>query len=213
MPRWLVYTVAILVALSFVPLVLIARARTMTRTRPRVHLFQDMDNQMRYKAQQQHPLFLDGRAMRPPIPNTVAWRSGSPDTPRESGRADGEWVTTIPLEVSMELLERGQDRFNVFCAPCHGYAGYGDGPVSVRADRLQEGTWVPPTSLHDPVVRDRSDGYLYNVIVNGVRNMPAYGSQTEVEERWAIVAYVRALQLAEDAPLDAVPESDRRTLR
>ena len=85
--------------------------------------------------------------------------------------------------------------------------------VSKRADALMEGTWTPPTSFHTDLIRERPDGHLYNTISNGIRNMPAYGSQISVADRWAIVAYVRALQRSQNATVDDVPEDIRAQLR
>lgn len=85
--------------------------------------------------------------------------------------------------------------------------------VSQRADQLQEGTWTPPTSFHTDLVRARSEGHLYNTISNGIRNMPSYGSQIPVDDRWAIVAYVRALQRSQNATIDDVPADLRAQLR
>jgi mono/diheme cytochrome c family protein len=117
------------------------------------------------------------------------------------------------VAVSEALMRRGQERWEVFCTPCHGSAGYGDGPVARRADRLQEGTWTPPSSLHTDLVRSRPAGYLFNTVTNGVRNMPAYGSQIPVHDRWAIVAYMRALQRSQNATVADVPVELRQQLR
>jgi mono/diheme cytochrome c family protein len=96
--------------------------------------------------------------------------------------------------VTESLVRRGQNRFDIFCAPCHGLDGYGDGPVAKRADALQEGTWVPPSSYHTDLVRQRPVGFIFNTITHGIRNMPAYGPQIPVADRWAIVSYVRELR-------------------
>jgi mono/diheme cytochrome c family protein len=100
---------------------------------------------------------------------------------------------------------RSQRRPCIFCAPCHGLGGAGNGAVSQRADRLAEGTWTPPTDLAGQLVRERPDGEIFNTIKHGIRNMPGYGPQIPVEDSWAIVAYVRALQLSRNATLDDVP--------
>ncbi len=205
MPRWLVYTAVIATALALVPLALIARARTVTSAQPRIHLIQDMDNQPKFKAQAENPLFADGRAMRPAIQGAVPAGSFPTNEAVVTGRRQGVWVTAVPLPVTAELLRRGEERFGIYCSPCHGLAGYGDGPVAVRAEALQEGTWTPPASLHSELVRSRPDGHLYNTIANGIRNMPAYGPQIEVTDRWAIVAYLRALQFSQGATMDDVP--------
>ena len=113
----------------------------------------------------------------------------------------------------MGLLQRGHERYDVYCSPCHGLAGFGDGMVAKRADELQEGTWTPPASFHTALVRERSVGQLFNTISNGVRNMPAYGPQIPIQDRWAIVAYVRALQRSQNATVDDVPPDIRAQLR
>jgi mono/diheme cytochrome c family protein len=212
-PRWLIYTAVVLVVLSWVPLALILKARTSTSTQPRLHIVQDMDNQPKFRAQARNRLFADRRAMRPAVPGTVARGQLNADPAYTLGKLDGEWVTAIPVPVDLELLQRGRKRYDVFCSPCHGLAGYGDGMVAKRADELQEGTWTPPSSLHTDLVRARPAGHLYNSIANGVRNMPSYGSQIPIDDRWAIVAYVRTLQRSQNATLDDVPGDLQTQLR
>jgi mono/diheme cytochrome c family protein len=213
-PRWLIFTAAIVTALALVPLAFIARARTTTSERPRINIIPDMDNQPKLKAQRANPMFADGRAMRPPVAGTVARGELREDTALHAGKdAAGAWVEAIPAPVTAQLMKRGKERYDVFCAPCHGLAGYGDGIVAKRADRLQEGTWTPPSSLHTDLVRSRPDGQLYNSIANGVRNMPAYGAQIPVADRWAIVAYVRALQRSQNARIADVPADVRPQVR
>jgi len=214
MPRWLISIVVILVALSWIPVALALRARTVKKTEPRIHIIQDMDNQPKVKAQSRMMLFADRRGMRPPVQGTVARGSVLDDPALELGRAaDDSWVEESPVPVTMSLLERGRQRFDIYCSPCHGLSGYGDGFVSQRADQLQEGTWTPPTSFHTDLVRTRPDGHLFNTISNGIRNMPSYGSQIPVDDRWAIVAYVRALQRSQNATIDDVPADLQAQLR
>lgn len=213
-PNWLIYAAVIATAAVLIPLAMIAKARTTTSTRPRINVVPDMDNQPKFRAQQANPMFADGRAMRLPVPGTVARGELAADDAFFRGKtAAGEWVTAIPVPVTGPLLRRGQERFDVYCTPCHGYAGYGDGIVAKRADRLQEGTWTPPSSLHTDLVRSRPDGLLFNTVSNGVRTMPAYGAQIPVADRWAIVAYVRALQRSQDAKVTDVPAELRSQLR
>lgn len=123
------------------------------------------------------------------------------------------YVEKAPVEVDLPLMERGQVQFNIHCAVCHGKSGYGNGLVSQRALELQQGTWVPPTSLHSPHLLEQPDGQIFNSITNGVRKMPSYGHQIPPEDRWAIVAYIRALQRSQNAEIDDVPEDYRNTLR
>jgi mono/diheme cytochrome c family protein len=213
MPRWLQYVVVVLVVLSWVPLVMIIRARHTTSTKPRIHIIQDMDNQPRFGAQDRNRLFADRRAMRPPVPGTVARGELRADDQVFRGAVGEDWVEQIPIPVTMQLMQRGREHYDIYCSPCHGLAGYGDGMVAKRAEALQEGTWTPPSSLHTDLVRSRPAGQLFNTISNGIRNMPAYGSQIEVTDRWAIVAYVRALQRSQGAPVEDVPAELRTQLR
>jgi len=213
MPRWLLYTVVVLVVLSWVPLVVIMKARHSTSTKPRIHIIQDMDNQSKYKAQARNRLFADRRAMRPPVPGTVARGTLDEDDSLFRGTVDDGFVEEIPVPITMQLMERGRERYEIYCAPCHGLAGYGDGMVSKRAELLQEGTWTPPASFHTELVRGRAAGHLFNSISNGIRNMPSYAPQITVDDRWAIVAYVRALQRSQSAPVEDVPPELRAQLR
>lgn len=116
------------------------------------------------------------------------------------------YVSKIPVPVTRDFMHRGQERFNIYCAPCHGISGYGDGMVARRAAEMQaQGSdaatlWVAPPSYHSAEYRNRPDGSIYNSITNGVRTMPRYDKQISVMDRWAIVAYVRALQESQQGP-------------
>jgi mono/diheme cytochrome c family protein len=211
LPKWVAPVLVTMTTVAILPFVLIAKARTETSAQPRVELIQNMDNQPRFKAQQANPLFADGRAMRRPVPGTIARGELREDEHLHRGVVDGEWAAALPVPVTEQVMLRGQRQYDIYCAPCHGQAGYGDGMVARRADELQQGTWIPPTSLHLDTVRERADGYLFNVITNGVRNMPAYGPQVNVADRWAIVAYIRALQRSQNATPEDVP-ADRRSM-
>ena len=123
------------------------------------------------------------------------------------------WVTDFPLDVDETLIRRGQQRYGIFCATCHGQGGDGDGLVTLRALELEQGTWVKPTSLHAEPIREQPVGQLYNAISNGVRKMPGYASQIPVRDRWAIVAYVRALHRTRTSSIEDVPEDIRPNLR
>jgi len=144
---------------------------------------------------------------------TVARGELHQDTTFETGKAGADYVKQSPVPVTMKRLRRGQDRFGIYCAPCHGYDGRGNGMVARRALRLGEERFVPPTDVTSKAVRDRPDGHLFNAMSNGIRTMPAYGAQIPTADRWAIVAYVRALQLAENATIDDVPEAKRALLQ
>ncbi len=213
LPRWVLPVIITLVVVSWIPLVFIAKARVTKSDVPRIQLIPDMDQQPKYLTQTASPLFADHRAMRPPVEGTVAHGELDDDDLLMRGKVDGNWTTTFPFPVTMEVMHRGRERFNIFCAPCHGLAGMGDGMVAKRADALQEGKWVPPTALNSDVVRDRTDGELFNTITNGIRTMPAYGPQIPVSDRWAIVAYVRALQRSQNASPNDVPADHQADLR
>lgn len=214
LPAWIKSTLVVLVVLSWIPLAFIVKARLSYSDQPRIHPVPDMDQQPKLKPQQASVLFADGRAMRPPVPGAVAWSASPPNDPVFTGKgADGEWLSVIPLPVSMAFMRRGQERFGIYCAPCHGLDGAGDGMVAKRAEALQEGTWVPPASFHTDTVRGKTDGELFHIITNGVRKMPAYGPQIPVQDRWAIVAYVRALERSRHATPADVPPEQRAALR
>lgn len=132
---------------------------------------------------------------------------GVPPGPPAAGMNENQnWVEEIPIAVDERLMQRGQQKFEIYCAPCHGLGGYGDGLVDARARALNAPTWIKVPSLHAPQTRKRADGYIFRAITEGVRKMPAYGSQIRPEDRWAIVLYVRALQRSQGAPAaDANP--------
>lgn len=213
MPRLLRYALLIAFVLGLVPLALLARDRASTSARPRVQVVPDMDAQPKFKTQKANPLFDDGRAMRPPVPGAVARGQAALDDRFHRGRDGEDWVADLPVPATAAVLERGRERYAIFCAPCHGLSGYGDGMVARRADRLQEGTWTPPSSLHDATVRERPAGHLFNTITNGIRTMPAYGPQLPPADRWAVVAYVRALQRSQNAGVADVPAEQLPALR
>lgn len=213
MRRWLFLTVVLLVVVSWVPLALIAYMRSTTSRKPAFHVVFDMDNQEKFKPQQMNAMFADLRAMRPQVPGTIARGQLMEDAHLYEGKVNGEWAKTFPIEVTETVMGRGRERFGVFCAPCHGLSGDGAGMVSVRAEELREGSWVPPTALFSQTVLERPVGHLFNTITNGIRNMPAYGKQVDVMDRWAIVAYVLALQRSHGASVNDVPADVRPSLR
>jgi mono/diheme cytochrome c family protein len=236
-PRGLVLGSIVLASLALVPPAMIAKARSTTSDKPRVHNFFDMDFQPKFKTQTTSPLFADGRSMRPPVAGTVARGQLPEDLQRMRGTVGGvdpfaavaqepsdgsgtadplesvPWLDTIPLTVNESMMQRGRQQFNIHCSLCHGRVGDGNGLVAVRARELQQSTWVPPTSLHMDYVREQPVGQLYNTITNGIRKMPAYKNQIPVDDRWAIVAYVKALQRSQSASLEDVPADQRDGLR
>lgn len=218
-PKWMLAAGVIGACFALIPLVVIVKARNSKSREPRIHIIQDMDNQERYKGQMSNDIFRDGRAMRPEVAATVARgdiRAISGDVHYSEGLENGAWATTFPtrIEINADLLDRGEERFGVYCAPCHGLDGYGNGAVAARYMEGREGwaNWVTPTSLHDQTVRDRAHGHLFNTISNGIRSMPPYSASIPIEDRWAIVSYVRALQKSSNATLSDVPADVRAEL-
>ena len=118
---------------------------------------------------------------------------------------DGKFVNTFPFPVTKEVLERGQQRFNIYCSPCHDRLGMGDGKIVRRGFRH-------PPSYHIDRLRQVPNGYIFDVITNGFGAMPDYAAQVQPRDRWAIVAYIRALQLSQNAPLSDVPDNARPQL-
>lgn len=206
----------ILIALGSIPFALAAMARAVPSSHTRIHIIQDMDNQPKFRAQHANPLFADGRAMRPVVAGTVAQGQLEADDHYNRGVVDNDWATTFPpqVQVNLDLVYRGQDRFNIYCTPCHGYAGYGDGMINQRAmDLVNLGlngtTWVQPKNMHEQLIREQPVGQTFNTITNGVRNMSGYAAQIPTEDRWAIVAYVKALQRSQTADLNDLPPDQR----
>lgn len=212
LPGWLKTSLAGVTVLALVPLAVFAARRGATTDQLPVHLVNDMDFQPKYRAQSANAFFADGRAMRPDAAGTVARGELAEDETIATGKHGDTWSEQLPLAVTPELMARGRERFAIFCTPCHGAAGYGDGLVALRAKDLQEANWVPPASLHDPLVRSRSVGQLFDTVRNGVRTMPGYARQMPREDSWAIVAFIRALQRSQQGALTDVPESERAAL-
>jgi mono/diheme cytochrome c family protein len=163
-------------------------------------LRQDMANQPRQNPLSPAPFFQDDRSERPAIENTVARGSVDQDplfVPKDAN--------TFPLPVTQELMARGRDRYNIFCTPCHGIQGDGMGMVTLRGMKL------PPT-FHQERLRNEPVGYFFDVITNGFGAMNSYSMQLTPRDRWAIVAYVRALQLSRNAHVAELPENLRQKL-
>ncbi len=188
---------------ALLAVLLLAGCRGAISEKPPVHVNMNMDNQPRFDPQEANPFFADGRAMRPPVPGTVARGMLKEDTRFYLGRAAaGDFVPQMPVPVTRELLLRGRERYDIFCAVCHGKAGDGQGIIITG----QYG-YTPAPSYHDATVAARmaADGYVFDVISRGVRNMPGYAQQLTVADRWAVTAYIRALQLSQNATEGDIP--------
>ena len=193
-------------------LVMLTGCRGMVSEKPPIHPNLNMDFQEKFDPQEANPYFADGRAMRTPVAGTVARGFLRADTRIYNGRGDGgEYLAVMPVPLTRELLVRGQERYNIFCAVCHGKAGDGKGIIMTGGYG-----YTPAPSYHEPRLRrggeTGADGYLFDVITNGVRSMPGYAQQIPVADRWAIVAYIRALQRSQNAERGDLPADVLRNL-
>jgi mono/diheme cytochrome c family protein len=218
---FLLCTIAIIAVFGF---------RGQTSTGPPLELFPDMVRQMKVRAQAPLNFFADGRGSRVPVGGTIpiGYEMPKPETtaslaaavgpythPRagfsagtdyyNTGKMGDHWGTGIPVEVTRELIERGQQRFNITCVMCHGAAAEGNGITK------QYGL-ATVVSLQDERIRKMSDGEIFNTITNGKNTMMAYGPNVIIADRWAIIAYLRALQRSQNAAIADVPENHRAEL-
>ena len=150
-------------------------------------------------------MFANGQASRLPIEGTIARGGLRFDDHLYRGKSGEDFASTLPMPVTVDLLERGQERFDVFCSPCHDRTGNGNGMI------VQRGLKRPP-SLHEERLRTIPVGHFYDVITNGFGVMYSYASRIPVEDRWAIAGYIRALQLSQNAEYSKLPAEDRKQL-
>jgi len=168
---------------------------------------QDMQDQPKYVPLRPSSFFDDGRSERPLVEGTVARGHLNADSAFYTGKTDGKPVDAFPFAITRAVLNRGQERFNIYCSPCHDRLGTGHGMIAQRGFNRP-----PPQSYHVDRLRQAPVGYFFDVITNGVGAMPDYAAQIEPADRWAIVAYVRVLQLSQDASLNDVPPAERGAL-
>jgi mono/diheme cytochrome c family protein len=214
LPYWTLPIAYCLIVFSFILLAMAYVARNTYHTVNRISIIPDMDNEPRWKTQQANYMFADHRASRPWPDGAVPRGLLENDDHYYRGIVGGAWATGLPAQLTIDraLLERGRQRYNIYCTPCHGEAGYGDGMVAQHADMLKEGTWTQPLNYHTDQVRSRPDGHIFNTITNGIRTMPPYGSQIPVADRWAIVAWIRVLQASQGADLSSLPADKQAEL-
>jgi mono/diheme cytochrome c family protein len=165
-----------------------------------------MHDQPKYIPLRQSTFFADQRSARPLVAGTVARGQLRDDPLLSTGKVNGADATVFPFPVDETVMARGQERYNIYCSPCHGRTGRGDGMIVRRGYRK------PPT-YHQDRLREAPVGHFFDVMTNGFGAMPDYAAQVGVRDRWAIAAYVRALQLSEHAPVDVVPPTERGNLR
>jgi mono/diheme cytochrome c family protein len=168
---------------------------------------QDMHDAPRYDTLEKSDFFADRRTARPLIDGTVARGHLRADDVFYTGKENGQPIAGLPagLVLDKALLERGQSRFNVYCAPCHSQTGEGDGMVVRRG-------YKQPPSMHDPRLRAQPLGYFYDVVTRGFGQMPDYAAQIQPRDRWAVAAYLRALQISQHATVEDVPAEERGNL-
>lgn len=166
---------------------------------------QDMQDQPKYKPLGASRFFADGREARPIPAGTIARDELNDNDPLHTGQQNGVFLDIIPVPVDSQLLQRGRDRYDIYCSPCHGRTGDGNGMVAQRGVKI-------PANFHTERLRSVPPGYIYQVIANGYGAMGDYGDQIPVNDRWAIVVYVRALQLSRNATVNDVPADQRAQL-
>lgn len=186
------------------------RKGEMTR-RPPIELFPDMDRQPKLRPQAVNAFFRDGRSSQLAPIGTVARNTPYEDSPVNTGRVAGttNFVETIPVPVTAQLLARGQERYTIYCSPCHGALGDGKGITSKLGMAVV-------ADLHDHKGRkliSAPDGQIFDTITNGKNLMGAYGSVLPIQDRWAVVAYVRTLQLSRLGTLEDIPAGERASIK
>lgn len=191
-------TFFIIVAFVVVTGVAILGFRGGTTTRPPIEVFPDMDRQSRYEPQGESDFFPDGRANRPAIDGAVARGELREEDHLYRGGEEGDFATGFPGIVSREMMKRGQERFAIYCAPCHGDTGDGNGITR------EYGMMTVPT-FHSERIREMPEGEVFDVITHGKGLMGSYAGQIPVEDRWNIISYLRALQRSQQATVQDVP--------
>ena len=177
--------------------------RGMPSKKPPIHLNPNMDNTERFDPQEENKFFKNNMSMRMPVDGTIAKGYLKEDNVYYKGKkSNGDYLEKIPdqIEVNFDFIKRGQQRFNIYCSACHGMIGDGNGLVA-QSDKYS----LIPTSMYTDYLYDKEDGYLFDVITNGIRNMPSYSYQINEIDRWAIVSYIRSLQMSRISDPSIIP--------
>lgn len=185
------------------PLLLSGCARGCTSSRPPIHVNPSMDDQPKVLPQTASEFFYDGSSMRPPVPGTIPIEGLKEDAAFFTGKgADGQFVATIPVPVNEALVQRGHERYAIYCQPCHDARGDGKGILFQRGN-------IPTASFHQEKILKYTDGQIFDVVTNGAGLMPGYRWPIPPADRWAIIAYVRELERKRlaSAPAAAVPST------
>jgi mono/diheme cytochrome c family protein len=202
--RYLLLTLLLLTVLT----VSLAGFRGSISRQPPLELFPDMARQPKLRPQKSDPLFADQLGSRLPVAGTIARGAPYEDNPVNTGKVTGttNFVETVPLPITEQLMARGRERFQIYCLPCHNPVGDGTGVIT-KYGMLRAG------NFHDPRLVRMTDGEIFNTITYGKNLMPSYASQVTITDRWAVITYIRALQRSRLASLDDVPEQLRTTLK
>ena len=166
---------------------------------------QDMHDQPKFKPYAKSDFYADQRSARPLVDGTIARGHLNQDTLLVTGKINGTPAAVFPFEITKAVMDRGHERYDIFCSPCHSRTGIGDGMIVRRGYRK------PPT-FHQDRLRQAAPGYVFDVITSGFGAMPDYAAQIPVDDRWAIVAYLRALQRSQQATVNDVPAAERARL-
>ncbi len=219
MPKWITAFIVASTAFALIPFAIAAKARNSHSSEPHIHIFPDMDFQPKYKSDTAMDLFADGRSNRGELAGTVARGSLNGDDTFYRGlevSGDGpHWTTSFPkqLEVNDALIKRGQGRFNIYCAPCHGADGRGMGMIPLRVQQ-GGGAWQARNLVEaGGAAVLMPNGQLFNTISNGYNTMMGYAAQIPHADRWAIVLYVRALQRSQNASHEDIPADAQGSIR
>jgi mono/diheme cytochrome c family protein len=195
-------------ALALLGVLGLGACRGASSDEPPLYVFPDMDWQPKIQGQEAFPFgeWRDGRGNRQPVAGTVARGHLDEDEGLYEGKKDGAFLAKAPIEVTDKTLARGEERFNIYCAPCHDRTGSGHGMVIQRAGL---GAFSTPPEFFGDRVRGLSDGQIFDTITHGVRTMPSYAYQIPAQDRWAIITWVRVLGRAGHGTLDDVPADAR----
>lgn len=196
-------TIKRIITLLLISIVMMS-CRGQMSDKPPIHPQQNMAEQERFNAQQVNPFFEDNRSMRTPVEGTISRGNLRHDTALFEGlNENGDYVTHNPIDIDREFIERGRVVYDIYCQVCHGGTGDGQGIIMTGGYG-----YVPAPTFHRDASYDMPDGEFYSAIANGIRNMPAYNTQIKVEDRWAIVAYIRALQRSQNVPESEMSQYD-----
>ncbi len=210
MPKAILGFIIVTTVLALVPIAIIANARASHSTEPHFHLVPDMDFQPKVKTQSANKLFPQARAMRVGVSGTVARGELRADDHFFRGISQDQWAKQFPQSVSLdaELMELGNHKYDIYCQPCHGLDGRGNGIVAEVANGLGSDVsgWAPPANLVEARIVTQPHGQLFNTISNGKGVMQGYAAQMSAEERWAVILYLRALQRSQNASASDIPQ-------